>query len=239
MFEQIVNLIFNLFAIVKSSINTLTNTLVKKYPDKAFKAFWLYNYYSVIINDFFDRYNIRIHKSTKFSLPIEETYYANCVYYKIPHTSPIYNLYFESCVGKFTPNSLIKEGLDGINLYKTPDYMLCNLTRQTVGEIPAKSSAKFINVIFSNNLTKKPLTLKLDQSYFYVGNEILSSTHVFLLLSILYESSEFVFDDSYELKIMDSKFNLRVIKPDQWITFDNSDLGYHVGCKDGKLTDFR
>jgi hypothetical protein len=229
MFEQIVNLILNLFAVVKSTTNELTNTLVKKYPDKTFKAFWLYNYYSVIINDFFDRYNIRIHKSTKFSLPIEETYYANCIYYKIPGS---YHLYFESCVGKFTPNSLIKEGLGVINLYKTPDYTLCNLKQQNIEEIPAKSSAKFINVIFSNNLTKKPLTLKLDQSYFYVGNEILSSTHVFLLLSILYESSEFVFDDSYELKIMDSKFNLRILKSDQWITIDDSNLGYHISWKD-------
>ena len=232
MFEQIVNFILNLFAVVKSSTNTLSNTLVKKYPDKAFKVFWLYNYYSVIINDFFDRYNIRIRKSTKFSLPIEETYFANCVYYKIHDASPIYNLYFESCVGKFTPKSFFKDELGAINLHKTPDYMLCNLTRQTVGEIPAKSSAKFINVIYSNNLTNKPLTLKLDQSYFYVGNEILSSTHVFLLLSILYESSEFKFDDSYELKIMDSKFNLRILKSDQWITIDNSDLGYHISCKD-------
>lgn len=228
MFEQIVNFILNLFAVVKSTTNELTNTLVKKYPDKAFKAFWLYNYYSVIVNDFFDRYNIRIRKSTKFTLPIEETYFANCVYYKIQDASPIYNLYFESCVGKFTPKSFFKDEFGAINLYKTPDYMLCNLTQQNVGVIPAKSCAKFINVIFSNNLTNKPLTLKLDQSYFYVGNEILSSTHVFLLLSILYESSEFVFDESYELKIMDSKFNLRILKSDQWITIDNSDLGYHI-----------
>lgn len=228
MFEQIVNFILNLFAVVKSSTNELTNTLVKKYPDKTFKAFWLYNYYSVIVNDFFDRYNIRIHKSTKFSLPIEETYYANCIYYKIPGS---YHLYFESCVGNFASKSFFKDELGAINLYKTPDYTLCNLTRQNVGEIPAKSNAKFINVIYSNNLTKKPLTLKLDQSYFYVGNEILSSTHVFLLLSILYESSEFVFDDSYELKIMDCKFNLRVIKSDQWIKIDDSNLGYSVMTK--------
>ena len=232
MFEQIVNFIFNLFAVVKSTTNTLTNTLVKKYPDKAFKVFWLYNYYSVIVNDFFDRYNIRIHKSTKFSLPIEETYYANCIYCKINNASPIYHLYFESCVGKFASKSFFKDELGAINLYKTPDYMLCNLTQQNVGVIPLKSCAKFINVIYSNNLTNKPLTLKLDQAYFYVGNEILSSTHVFLLLSILYESSEFTFDDSYELKIMDSKFNLRILKSDQWITIDDGNLGYHVSCND-------
>ena len=91
-----------------------------------------------------------------------------------------------------------------------------------------QTRTKFINVIFSNEATKAPLTLKLDQSYFCVANEILSAAHVLLLLRTTYESSVFDFDLTYELKIMDSKFNLIVLKSDQYIEIDNSDLGYKI-----------
>jgi hypothetical protein len=94
-----------------------------------------------------------------------------------------------------------------------------------------QNRAKFINVIFSNEATKKPLTLKLDQSYFCVGNEILSAAHVMLLLRTTYETTEYVFDLTYELKIMDSKFNLIVLKSDQWIEIDDSPKGYKVCVK--------
>ena len=83
-------------------------------------------------------------------------------------------------------------------------------------------------MIYSNEKTKAPLTLKLDQFYFCVDNEILSAAHVLLLLKTAYESSKFVFDLTYDLKIMDSKFNLIVLKSDQYIEIDNSDLGYKI-----------
>ena len=112
-------------------------------------------------------------------------------------------------------------------LYKTPDYTLCGFTLpEDVQKIPIQSRAKFINVIFSNESTREPLTIKFDKSYFQVGNEVLTAAHVLLLLNSVYPPSKFVFDTKYELKIMDGTFNLVVLKSNEWIKFDDSELGY-------------
>jgi hypothetical protein len=92
--------------------------------------------------------------------------------------------------------------------------------------VPVKSRAKFINIIFSNESTPEPLTLKLDQSYYQVGNEVLTAAHVLLLLSTTYESNKYVFDDDYQIKIMDSAINLTTLKSTEWIKFDDTAKGY-------------
>ena len=111
-------------------------------------------------------------------------------------------------------------------MYKTPEYILCGLSWPLSIETPVKSRAKFINIIFSNESTPEPLTLKLDQSYYQVGNEVLTPAHVLLLLSTTYETNKYVFDDDYQIKIMDSAINLTTLKSTEWIKFDDSVKGY-------------
>jgi len=95
-----------------------------------------------------------------------------------------------------------------------------------VQKTPTKSKAQFINIIFSNEKTREPLTIKLDKSYFQVGNEVLTAAHILLLLNTTYTPSKFVFNDEYELKIMDSTLNLVILKSNEWIKFDDSKMGY-------------
>ena len=111
------------------------------------------------------------------------------------------------------------QGMDNPKLKSLPGF-------EDVQKTPIRSKAKFINVIFSNESTREPLTIKFDKSYFQVGNEVLSAAHVLLLLNSAYTPSKFVFDTKYELKIMDGAFNLLVLKSNEWIQFDDSELGY-------------
>jgi hypothetical protein len=206
---------------MKSASANVGQSLIKKYPDKAFQAFWTYNYYSVIAKEFF----VSIKRNTKLSLPIETEYIAKCFHYEIDVFNG-YKLYFESGNDKLYLSVINKKGT--IHIKKTPEYTLCNLSDNSDITSVVPSRTKFINVIFSNTKTKAPLTIPVDKSYFCIGNEILSASHVFMILSTTYESSAFVFDLTYELKIMDGKFNLVILKSDQWITIDDGPLGYHL-----------
>jgi hypothetical protein len=219
--------IYPIFNTVKTTSSNVGQELIKKYPDKAFQIFWSYNYYSVIFGEFMERNRIFTKQSTILTLPIENEYLAKCFYYNFEFNgNDDFFIYFES--GDSITTS--RDPIPGtIYIKKTPECTFCNLTSNHSCEIVMmKTRTKFINVIYSNEATKAPLTLKLDQSYFCVANEILSAAHVLLLLRTTYESSVFVFDLTYELKIMDSKFNLIVLKSDQYIEIDNSDLGYKI-----------
>jgi hypothetical protein len=74
--------------------------------------------------------------------------------------------------------------------------------------------------LYSNPVLQNPLTLHLDHAFLQADNEILSASHVLYLLSTQYESSEYVFDMSYELKIMDSNLNLHILKSDMYLLLD-------------------
>jgi hypothetical protein len=219
--------IYPIFSTIKTTSSNVGQELIKKYPDKAFQIFWSYNYYSVVIGEFMERNRIFAKQSTILTLPIENEYLAKCFYYNFEYNGEDdFFIYFES------GNSITisKNPIPGtIYIKKTPECTFCNLSNNHSCDIVMmQTRTKFINVIFSNTQTTKPLTLKLDQSYFCVANEILSAAHVLLLLRTTYESSAFVFDLTYELKIMDSKFNLIVLKSDQWIEIDESPTGYKV-----------
>jgi hypothetical protein len=225
MFETLVPFLFQIWCSFKTaSTNGFKYagiTLAQRYPNQAFKAFWMYNYYSVLIIDFMERHQLFIRKSTIMSMPIEDTYFARFFCYDSIGNKK--HLYFES-----SPNViLITEQNPGeIHLYKTPEYTLCGPSLPLTIEAPIKSRAKFINIIFSNASTSEPLTIKLDPSYYQVGNEVLTSAHVLLLLSTTYESSKYVFDNDYEIKIMDSAINMTTLKSTDWIKFDDSAKGY-------------
>lgn len=228
MFETVVPILFQIWCSFKilsthvfDNLKCASETLVKKYPDQAFKAFWMYNYYSVLIIDFMERKQLFVRKSAIMTMPIEDTYFARFFYYDL--TTNKKHLYFESSPHAFP---IIEQKPGEMQLYKTPEYTLCGMSLPLSIEAPKKCRAKFINIIFSNASTSEPLTLKLDPSYYQVGNEVLTAAHVLLLLSTSYESSKYVFDNDYEIKIMDSAINMTTLKSTEWIKFDDSAKGY-------------
>lgn len=224
MFEPIQKFFFqiwNSFQTISGVVSSQAKSLVQKYPDQSFKLFWMYNYYSVVIAEYFKKYGWQ---AVPFSMPIEDVFFARFSHYNSsPAEQPMkFHLYFEHSQTRIQDNQP-----NMMHLYKTPEYILCGFVLpEDVQKTPIRSKAKFINVIFSNESTREPLTIKFDKSYFQVGNEVLSAAHVLLLLNSAYTPSKFVFDTKYELKIMDGAFNLVVLKSNEWIQFDDSELGY-------------
>jgi hypothetical protein len=76
---------------------------------------------------------------------------------------------------------------------------------------------------------KEPIKLNLDVSYIRNGNEVLSKTFIFRLLSYNYDPNEFVFDNDYEIKIMDDKVKCHVLTSANYLFFnDRLPSGYEV-----------
>jgi hypothetical protein len=228
MFEFIAPYFFQIWSSFKTASNHVFDnvkyagtTLAQRYPNQAFQVFWMYNYYAVLIIDFMERHQLIIRNAGIMSMPIEETYFARFFCYDSIANKK--HLYFES-----SPHIILitKPTQGETHLYKTPEYALCGTSLPLSIEAHVKSRAKFINIIFSNASTPEPLTLKLDPAYYQVGNEVLTAAHVLLLLSTTYESNKYVFDNDYEIKIMDSAINMTTLKSTEWIKFDDSAKGY-------------
>ena len=164
-----------------------------------------------------ERHRIFVKKTALLQMPIEETYFARFYCYDLDSTTK--HLFFETGQHDFSAHT---PQPGQIVLYKTPEYTLCGPTLKEPIETPKKSRAKFINVTFSNESMPEPLTLKLDASYFQVGNEVLSKTHVLFLLKSTYEPSKYVFDDNYKVRIMDNGFNMVELNAGESILFDDT-----------------
>lgn len=201
---------------VFEKVKSAGSTLAQRYPTQAFKVLWFYNYCTVILCGFMERHRIFVKKTALLQMPIEETYFARFYCYDLDSTTK--HLFFETGQHDFSAHT---PQPGQIVLYKTPEYTLCGPALKEPIEAPKKSRAKFINVTFSNESMPESLTLKLDSSYFQVGNEVLSKTHVLFLLKSTYEPSKYVFDDNYKVRIMDNGFNMVELNASESIQFDD------------------
>lgn len=99
------------------------------------------------------------------------------------------------------------------------------------------NNTRFLNVQYVHPDMKSPIKLAFDISYIRNGNEVFSHLFVLRLLNHQYNKNEYVFDDKYEVHLMDHSVNKVVIKSNQYLVFD--DLANKCGYKvfDCKVTD--
>lgn len=211
-----------------------------RHSNKIITIFFLYNYYLAIIDDFCKRYNIHLRKSTKLVVPTDPNYFSKFFYYTMVSADSAdsantkdkvkqeYYLYYETNTDMYMPIS--NSDNTTVHMYTTPDHILCYLTDREMPEKDqiTKSRAKFINIVYSNPVINNPLTLRLDHRYMTTENEILNASHVLYLLRTEYENTEYVFDLTYEIKIVDSNLNVIVIKSDQWLQLTDVRPGYTI-----------
>ena len=145
MFELISKLFFRVctsWQSITQMISCQTNAIVMAYPNQAFRIFWMYNYYYVIINEFLKKHDFQVFRTHSFSLPIENEFFARFSYYETDSAN--YHLYFEH-----SKTRLPDCQSNMMHLYKTPEYILCGRTLpEDVQLAPVRSNAKFINVIW-------------------------------------------------------------------------------------------
>jgi hypothetical protein len=76
---------------------------------------------------------------------------------------------------------------------------------------------------------KDPLKINLDLTYIRNGNEVFSKTFVYRMLSYQYNPGDYIFDETYELHLMDDKIKKHTLTASEYIFFnDRLNAGYEV-----------
>ena len=87
-----------------------------------------------------------------------------------------------------------------------------------------KSNVRFLSIEYIHPEMDESIELQLDKLWFIVGNELFNST--FILRTLNYQSCSYVFDEKYQIKIMDVNCNIFYFGEDTYmkITKDGYEL---------------
>lgn len=96
--------------------------------------------------------------------------------------------------------------------------------------VSGANNTRFLNIQYVHHEMKTPLKLSVDLSYIRNGNTVLNNVFVRRLLAHQYRSNEYVYDNNYEVHLMDHTINKVVLKNHQSLLFDdlNNKNGYII-----------
>jgi hypothetical protein len=190
-----------------------------KIVNTLFSLFWIYNYLFVLVEDklknygFLKKYFVTTNQLVEPNL---DTW--NCVATITPQFKLIEQYKYGS-----EEEPVLQEGALFIRKCET-----CRLSFITNEErsAPTPNATRFLNIMYFHKAMKDPIKVHLDPAYIQNGNEILSKTFVYRSLCYQYNPCDYVFDDTYELHLMDNKIQKHVLKSKEHIVFGNG--GYEV-----------
>ena len=210
------NFTFEFFFCLSRTVNT-------------FKQYWNYLY---------DNYDC--FQETTDTISYLSTYTCNTIYRK--RTEPFEKYWWSIC----RINRENKESLEEIVLFEKPffvtendfiiyhfiDFYSCfynrtnnnSSTEQTVELferwntiMPKKSNIRFLSIQYTHPELKEPIELNLENEWYFIGNELLGKIHILRILEYQFNKSQYIFDERYILKIIDSNINIFEITAEQYI----------------------
>ena len=99
-----------------------------------------------------------------------------------------------------------------VTIWKTSESRRVNVLHNV-----GPSQVSFLSVHYEHPDLPNGLRLIIDPQYMMVGNHLLNRVFVLRLLSYQYNRGNYMFDDRYSLKIMDSNINIRTVGSDQGV----------------------
>ena len=190
-----------------------------KIVNALFSLFWFYNYLFVVVEEKLNHYGfLKNYFVTKNQLvePNLETW--NCVASFTPQFKLIEQYKYGS-----EEEPVLKEG--ALFIRKCDTYRLSFITNKERVD-PTPCATRFLNIMYFNKGMQDPIKVHLDPAYIRNGNEVLSKTFVYRMLCYQYNPGDYVFDDSYEVHLMDDKIRKRVLNSNDYVVFGNG--GYEV-----------
>jgi hypothetical protein len=214
------NCIFDLFFCLSRTINS-------------FKQCWNYLY---------DNYEC--FQETTDTISYLSTYTCNTIYQK--RTEPFEVYWWSICrinKSEFEKNDSLEE----IILFKRPlfsiendfiiyhfiDFYACFNNNRTINNNeqhelferwnlinPKKSNIRFLSIQYTHPELEEPIELNLENQWYFVGNELLGKTHILRILEYQFSKSQYIFDERYILKIIDSDINIFEINAEQYIRLE-------------------
>jgi len=128
---------------------------------------------------------------------------------------------FKSVIEENTSENV---NVDKLYTFKTPAYILCNVTNKFEKEdskyIVEKSDVKFLSIEYSNPDMKETISITLNKDVFQIGNEILSKA--FILRYLQYQTQYYVYANDYTITVIDDKVNQITLNSKQYILLDKN-----------------
>jgi hypothetical protein len=115
--------------------------------------------------------------------------------------------------------------VDKLYTFKTPAYILCNITNKFEKEdskyIVEKSDVKFLSIEYSNPDMKEPIRITLNKDLFQIGNELLSNA--FVLRYLQYQMQYYVYANDYTITVIDDKVNQFTLTSKQYLLLEKNE----------------
>jgi hypothetical protein len=120
------------------------------------------------------------------------------------HPDAIYAVkYITIVASRFTANKSSQLLIIKATYPDIPPFYIVRRNDEPVGEITReKSSVKFLSIEYVHPELAEAIELHLDDSWFIVGNHLFTPT--FVLRALEYQSVNYIFDNQYKIRIMDS-----------------------------------
>ena len=120
-------------------------------------------------------------------------------------------------------NTSENTNVDTLYTFKTPAYILCNLTnkfeKEDVKYIVEKSDVKFLSIEYINPDMKEHVSITINKDLFQIGNEILSNA--FVLRYLQYQTQYYVYANDYTITVIDDKVNQFTLNSKQYVLLSN------------------
>jgi hypothetical protein len=112
-------------------------------------------------------------------------------------------------------------------IYRNGDFILCSQTGLIdIIESPIFffSNIRFLSIEYNHPEMNNPIQLVLEKEWCVVGNEVLGKIHILRMLEYQAFKSQYIFDDRYTLKIIDSNINILEIGSRQQIRLEKEGI---------------
>jgi hypothetical protein len=222
-------------------IKNVVNDVTKRTIDILFNAFWKGNYYIAIIERRLEENKSNwiiqklLFKRQNLQEPPLDTWFSRFTLIKTVSTDGNkYEFNEKYSYSEEEESSLSSAEVENLYISKTMDYRgskiaTNKLSFSQIKDAPNKSKVKFISILYGHKNMSNILTLKVDPDYVREGNNIFSKAFVLRLLKYQYSDDAYIFDEDYELKVMDSKIHTVVIRYNTFMVInDKSQAGYTI-----------
>ena len=230
-----------MFTNFKTYISDLFGAIVeavqKKTVDTMFSAFWIGNYYMAVVERFFDRKSSHwiikklFWRNPVLNEPQLATWYLCSTLTKNGDQYGFNEKYVYSTeeIQEFSAGEVEKLYICKKDGFRISRWSTPKIKHYPVDYVPEKSKVKFISILYSHPKMNNMLTLKLDLEYLREGNNLFNKSFVLRMLKYSYPADQYVFDENYELKVMDDKIHTSVIGYNKYMVVNSaSKTGYTV-----------
>jgi hypothetical protein len=228
---------FEFIGSLQEIYNNVLEVLKKKTLDTLLSAFWFGNYYFAVVEKHLGKYKSNwivqkiFYRTPIMSEPPLDEWFS-C--FSITKSEAKYSFnekysYSHEEESQFGGDDVEKLYISKKNGYRVSKIVNAEINYNKVVGEPEKSRGKFISILYGHKNMSNMLTLKLDPEYLRDGNHLFSKSFVLRLLNYQYSAKEYVFDDDYELKVMDGKVHTEVLNSGSYMVIDVANKqGYTV-----------